>query len=149
MGIIVSAAMIAPNYHIRLIFIGEIKLKYIALVMILISVFGVTSTNAGGEFAHLGGALVGYFYAIAYRRGHDISTPINKLIDRIVNLFKRKPKMKVYRTKTTVKSDAEYNQDKAENNAAIDRILDKIKRSGYESLTKEEKKQLFDRSQKV
>lgn len=152
MGVIVSAAMAAPNYPVRLFLLGEFKLKYMAVVMVLVSMLGVTSDNAGGEFAHLGGAFVGYLYAVSLRRGKDLSRPVSKLIDKLTNLFRRKPKVKVYKDNRKyhyAKSDAEYNQEKAANNAAIDKILDKIKRSGYESLTAEEKRQLFDRSRNL
>ena len=152
MGVIVSAAMAAPNYPVRLFLLGEFKLKYMAVVMVLVSMLGVTSDNAGGEFAHLGGAFVGYLYAVSLRRGKDLSRPVSKLIDKLANLFRRKPKVKVYKDNRKyhyAKSDAEYNQEKAANNAAIDKILDKIKRSGYESLTTEEKRQLFDRSRNL
>ena len=77
---------------------------------------------------------------------------MSKLIDKLTNLFRRKPKVKVYKDNRKyhyAKSDAEYNQEKAANNAAIDKILDKIKRSGYGSLTAEEKRQLFDRSRNL
>ncbi len=153
MGVIVSAAMAAPNYPVRLFLFGELKLKYMAIVMVVISMLGVTSGNAGGEFAHLGGAAIGYLYATGLRRGKDMSRPVSKLMDKLANLFRRRPKVKVYKDNRSkyhyAKSDAEYNQEKAANNAAIDKILDKIKRSGYASLTAEEKRQLFDRSKNL
>ena len=69
-----------------------------------------------------------------------------------MNLFNRKPKIKVHKNKkqtdTRSKSDAEYNREKRANEAAIDAILDKIKQRGYESLSADEKRELFDRSKR-
>lgn len=145
MAIIVATAFQAPNMEMRFILIGAIKLKYIAIVAVLISFFGITSSNAGGELAHLGGALYGYFFVVSLRRGKDHTKSFNKLMDRLSNLFKPR-KLKVKHTATSGKkmSDAEYNKTKANNMAEIDRILDKIKTSGYGSLTSEEKRKLFE-----
>lgn len=145
MAIIVATAFQAPNMEMRFILIGAIKLKYIAIVAVLISFFGITSSNAGGELAHLGGALYGYFFVVSLRRGKDHTKSFNKLMDRLSNLFKPR-KLKVKHTATSGKkmSDAEYNMTKANNMAEIDRILDKIKTSGYGSLTSEEKRKLFE-----
>ena len=147
MAIIVATAFQAPNMEMRFILIGAIKLKYIAIVAVLISFFGITSSNAGGELAHLGGALYGYFFVVSLRRGKDHTKSFNKLMDRLSNLFKPR-KLKVKHTATSGKkmSDAEYNMTKANNMAEIDRILDKIKTSGYGSLTSEEKRKLFEQS---
>lgn len=154
LAICTAVATINPNYPIRFMFIGEIKLVWLAAGMILVSLFGITGSNAGGEFAHIGGAIFGYLYAAAWKRGNDWSVTLNKTIDTVVDLFKRKPKVKVSgsaarhsaSSASRVKSDAEYNKEKRRNSDAIDAILDKIKQRGYESLTAEEKRELFDRS---
>ena len=151
-AICIAAATLQPNYPIRLLLIGEIKLLWFAIGMVTISIFGITGNNAGGEFAHIGGAILGYLYAKAWLNGKDYSRPITAIINWFTNTFKRKPKMKVHKnprqTATRIKSDAEYNKEKKANEAAIDAILDKIKQRGYESLTVEEKRELFDRSKK-
>lgn len=151
-AICIAAATLLPNYTIRLMLIGEIKLAWLATGMVLISLFGITGNNAGGEFAHIGGAIIGYIYAKAWLNGKDYSRPITTIINWIVNSCKRKPKIKIHKnpkqTATRIKTDAEYNREKRTNEAAIDAILDKIKQRGYESLTSEEKKELFDRSKK-
>lgn len=151
-AICVAAATLQPHYSLRLMFIGEVKLVWLAIGMVAISVFGITGNNAGGEFAHIGGAILGYFYAKAWLRGKDYSRPVTSVINWFTNLFKRTPKMKVNQsgrqTATRMKTDAEYNKEKRANEAAIDAILDKIKQHGYESLTAEEKRELFDRSKK-
>ena len=151
-AICVAAATLQPNYPIRLMFIGEVKLIWVAIGMVAISVFGITGNNAGGEFAHIGGAIWGYFYAKAWMKGKDYSQLVTSVINWFTNTFKRTPKIKVKQggkqTASRVKTDAEYNKEKRANEAAIDAILDKIKQRGYESLTADEKRELFDRSKK-
>ena len=122
-----------------------VKLKYIAIAAVLISIFGITSNNAGGQLAHLGGALYGYLFVISLRRGKDYTKGFSKLMDGISDLFKPR-KLKIKRSKTSNRkmTDAEFNMDKAKRMKEIDRILDKIKSSGYGSLTSEEKKKLFE-----
>ena len=145
MAIIVASALQAPNLEMRFLLLGAVKLKYIAIAAILISFFGITSSNAGGELAHLGGALYGYFFVVSLRRGKDHTRSFNRLMDALHNLFQTK-KLKVKHNASSAKkmSDAEFNVRKAKNMAEIDRILDKIKTSGYGSLTSEEKRKLFE-----
>lgn len=145
MAIIVSTAMQAPNLEMRFLLLGNVKLKYIAIVAVLISLFSITSSNAGGQIAHLGGALYGYFFIVSLRRGSDTTRWISRLLDTVNNLFKPK-RLKVRKGGTYrpgKMSDAEYNVQKNRNMAEVDRILDKIKASGYGSLTEDEKNTLF------
>jgi membrane associated rhomboid family serine protease len=146
MAIIVAVAVNSPNYLIRLLFLGEVKLKWIAIAAVLISLLNMTSINAGGEIAHLGGAIAGYLFAVSHKKGKNITLWINQLLDKSVNLFRRKPKLKVTHQRPV--TDEEYNLRKKKENDNIDRILDKIKKGGYESLTKEEKQDLFKASRK-
>jgi len=150
MAIIVAAAMQSPNMELRMLFIGNIKLKYVAVIAVLASFFGITSNNAGGEIAHLGGALTGYFFVVSLRQGKDFTKWLNKLLDFFSDLFKpRKLKVKPNNKKGSSKmSDAEFNMNKARRMEEIDRILDKIKTSGYESLSSDEKKRLFEQGKK-
>jgi membrane associated rhomboid family serine protease len=148
LAITVGAAATAPNLEIRLMFIGNLKLKYLAIVIVGIDLLSVTSFNNGGHIAHLGGALAGFLFASSMKKGKDITKFINNFIDAIVNLFKPKPKMKVTYKSTAKNIDQDYNKKRNEERAKIDEILDKIKKSGYESLSKDEKKMLFDQSQK-
>ncbi|MDX9748736.1 MAG: rhomboid family intramembrane serine protease [Paludibacter sp.] len=144
MAIIVATAMQAPNMELRFFLLGNVKLKYIALVAVLISLFSITSSNAGGEIAHLGGALYGYIFIVSLRRGKDLTRRTSRLIDSLTTLFKpRKLKVKKGGGQRTKMTDAEYNMHKAKSMAEIDRILDKVKASGYSSLTEEEKNTLF------
>lgn len=145
MAIIVASAAQSPNMEMQLLFIGSVKLKYIALVAVLTSFFGITSSNGGGQLAHLGGALAGYYFVVSLRQGRDLTKGINWLLNFLANISTtRKLKVKPNKSRTTPMSDAEFNVNKVRKIANIDRILDKIKTSGYESLTAEEKKRLFE-----
>lgn len=147
MAIIVAVATYSPNYDVSLFLLGRVKLKYIAIITFLISLLSVTGENAGGELAHVGGALLGFWFARRIRAGRDITKQFNLLIDKAVALFERKPrKFKV--TQASPRTDKEYRKEKRENEEELNRILDKIKRSGYGSLSGDEKKTLFDRSNK-
>lgn len=146
-AIIVAAATHMPDYRVHLFLIGPVKLKYIALVYVILSFFGLRGLNAGGEFAHLGGALMGFVFIKRLKAGSDLSLPILKVMDWVENLFKPKPKMHVsYRNKErpfqNPKNASSVDQ------SVIDRILDKIHESGYEKLTAEEKSILFKASKK-
>lgn len=146
MAIITAVAFHAPNMEMQMLFIGRIKLKWIAIIFILTSFFGITSNNAGGELAHLGGALAGYLFVVSLRKGRDLTKGLNRIFDGITNLLKGR-KLRVVKNRKEPKrkmNDAEYNMHKAKSMEEIDRILDKIKTSGYESLTAEEKRKLFE-----
>lgn len=146
-AIIVAAAALVPNYSMNLMFIGEVKLIYVAAAVIFIDVLDVASyANIGGNMAHLGGALFGYCYIILYKRGTDLTKPLLAFSDRISGLFSGKPTMKVVHSRPM--TDEAYNTQKVANQQQVDAILDKISRSGYESLTKAEKEILFKASKK-
>jgi len=145
MAIIVASAVQSPKLELRFLLLGSIKLQYIAIAVVLISFLGITSSNAGGEIAHLGGALFGYLFVVSLRGGKDISAWLNKSIDAVMGIF-RPRKMKIRPNKSNVKmNDAEFNVYKKKQEAEIDRILEKIKKSGYESLSTEEKNRLFNK----
>lgn len=146
-AILFAAAVYRPNLEIR-VFFFPVKIIYVAIVIFILDFAALGSpSNPGGHIAHIGGALVGYLFARQYLKGKDITRWINNIIDFVVNLFNRKPgRMKVKYTRP--KTDKEYNRDKHQNDQEIDRILDKIKESGYSGLSGEEKKRLFDASKK-
>ncbi len=149
MAIIVATAMQAPNMELRFLLLGNVKLKFIALVAVLISFFSITSSNAGGEIAHLGGALYGYFFVVSLRRGNDTTRWLSRLIDAISNAFKpRSMRVKKGAGQRSKMTDAEFNMQKARNMEEVDRILDKIKASGYGSLSENEKTTLFQQRKK-
>jgi hypothetical protein len=148
-AIIVATATLIPHVNMNMMFIGPVKLIYVALFVIFIDVLNVASyDNIGGNIAHLGGALMGYIFIVQYKRGVDFSKGINRLFDWIAGFIslKRKSKMKVAYKRTV--SDEEYNYNKKVEQENIDRILDKISKSGYDSLSKNEKELLFKASGK-
>lgn len=150
LAIVVATAYREPNYPIRLFLFGTVRLKYLALIVIVLDLLFITSNNAGGHIAHLGGALAGLWFASSLSKGTDITAWINKIADAVISLFSfkpRKPKMKIHYG-TDRQKDYNYNARKKAQSDEIDRILDKLKKSGYDSLTAEEKKSLFDASKR-
>ncbi|MCL1938289.1 MAG: rhomboid family intramembrane serine protease [Candidatus Azobacteroides sp.] len=144
MAIVFATAFFNKDFEINVLFLGNIKLIYIALFLLLLDFISIRE-NSGGHIAHIGGALMGYGFAKSYRKGKDLTAWINAAIDWIVNFFTQKRKKKrikmVYKRPET---DYEYNKRRSEQQAEIDRILDKIKKSGYNSLSDNEKKTLFN-----
>ena len=145
MAIVIATAAYVPNYSINMLFIGRIKIIYVALVIFVLTSAVDFSVNSGGKLAHIGGALFGYIYTISLKKGHDAGMWINKIIDFFATLFKPRKKLKV--TYKKPKTDYEYNRIKTDHQAKINMILDKISKGGYDSLTKEEKDALFNESQ--
>jgi len=146
MAIVVATAVYVPDYTVYLIFIGPVKIKWVALVIFLMTSLFDFSVNSGGKIAHIGGAIMGYLYSASYRSGKDITRGINRFFDSIATWFKPRPKMKVTYKKPM--NDYEYNKTKADHQEQINKILEKISKGGYDSLTKEEKEILFKESQK-
>lgn len=149
MAVLIAIAAYVPNFSVRLVLIGEVKLKYIALFYIVMDIISIPNGNAGGHLAHLGGAFFGFYFAYQLRNGKDITVGINRLLNYLSALFSGKRKMKVvYKKPGKTKSDMEYNAQKKANQEKIDEILDKISKSGYDSLSKDEKAILFDAGRK-
>lgn len=146
MAIVVSIAVYVPDYTVYLFLIGRIKIKYIALGIFILTSILDFSVNSGGKLAHIGGAIFGYIYTQSYRQGHDLGKGVNKIIDYFVTLLKPGKKLKITHRKTA--DDYEYNRNKTEHQTQINKILDKISKGGYDSLTKAEKELLFKESQK-
>lgn len=145
-AIVIAIAAYVPNHTVYLIFIGPVKIKYIGIIIFIVTSVLDFSTNTGGKIAHIGGAILGFVYTRQYRQGHDIGKWINRMIDQVVTFLKPRKKMKVTHKKPN--DDYEYNRKKAEEQEEINRILDKISKGGYESLTKNEKETLFKASNK-
>jgi membrane associated rhomboid family serine protease len=146
-AIMVFIAAYAPQTEIR-IFTFTIKIWHLALFLVLLDLVRLPgSGNAGGLLAHLGGAVFGYIYAIQLTRGRDIGSGFERLMDGVANIFKtrkQRPFKKVHRTRPVRKrAKNAVADDKNERQRQIDSILDKISRSGYDSLTKAEKDFLF------
>lgn len=150
MAIVMATAFYRPDVTINLLLLGRVKIIYIALAVFAIDFFSLSSgNNAGGHVAHIGGALVGYIFANRYKKGKDITLPISRFLDFVANLFKKrevKGKHKVVYKRP--ENDYDYNYRQKQRSKDIDAILDKLKKSGYNNLTEEEKRKLFDASKK-
>ncbi|QHT67812.1 rhomboid family intramembrane serine protease [Rhodocytophaga rosea] len=151
-AVVVGAATLMPNYTFFMLLLGPVRIKYIAAFFLVLSFVQLSGdNNAGGQLAHLGGALLGFIFIKQLKKGTDLGQPLTALAESIKKLFAKKPAMKVtYHKKESNRSTvSSYNQTTyTPNQDEIDAILDKISRSGYESLTKEEKQKLFRASQK-
>ncbi|MCB9184020.1 MAG: rhomboid family intramembrane serine protease [Flavobacteriales bacterium] len=148
MAVLVGIAAYRPEMEVSLILIGPVRLKWIALVLVAIDLVSVrTSGNSGGHLAHIGGALYGYLASMQLRKGNDWSLSFVNGLSRITSALtpKRGPRMRVEKpyTRSARQSDTAYNKSRNDQQARIDAILDKISRSGYDSLSKDEKDFLF------
>lgn len=150
MSVLVGIATRIPHMRIRLILIGSIKFWYIAAFLVVLDIIQIPFGNAGGHIAHLGGAVFGYFYSSQLAKGNDIASGFEKAITWFLRLFeapkKIKPTMRtVYKKEGPAESrPIKTKFSKTEKQQKIDGILDKISKSGYESLTKPEKDFLFN-----
>ena len=135
MAVIAAAATIAPNYTIGLMFIGPVRLKWLVLFYIVIDFLGIAGPNAGGEIAHLGGALFGFTYVKQLQKGND-------MIGAIAGIFKKRSKLKVASNNRDKSATAMPREDE------VDAILDKISKTGYDNLSEQEKETLFRASKK-
>jgi len=140
--IFLSAYM--PQREVK-IMIFSVKLWHIGIALVVIDILGLFSTNQGGSIAHLGGSLLGYLYATQLQKGADIGKGFEKMMDNISNLFKSKSPLKTVH-RNTKKTFAGHNKEgfnEFNKQKRIDLILDKIGKSGYESLSQDEKAFLF------
>lgn len=144
MAVLVAIATQSPNMEVRLFFLGNLKLWWIAAFLVVLDVIQIPVSNPGGHLAHLGGAGIGYLYITQLKKGNDIGSWLQSVTDWFAEFFQpntRKSKMKtVHKTTGKKKSAPASRTDKQKK---IDIILDKISKSGYDSLSKEEKDFLF------
>ncbi|MFV8226510.1 rhomboid family intramembrane serine protease [Christiangramia aquimixticola] len=150
MAVLVGIATHVPNMRVRLMLIGSIKFWYIAAFLVVLDVIQIPMGNAGGHFAHLGGAALGYFYTTQLQKGNDIGKWFENIVDSLASIFKPKEKKArmrtVHRTGNTTKSKTSSTSksvNKDNKQKRVDAILDKISKSGYDSLSKAEKDFLF------
>lgn len=153
LAVVVAAAVRSPQYRINLMFVGSVKLSTFALVVVAMSFLMLSGENAGGNFAHLGGAFAGWLVADMLNKGRDLTQVVNGPIDWVSSLIvrlrtPRKKKTKFTYTRGGRSADYEYNARKKADEAEVDRILEKVKNGGYASLSEEEKKRLFEASSK-
>ncbi len=146
MAVVVAIATYVPNYSVRLFLFGTVKIKYLAIAIILMTSLFDFSVNTGGKIAHIGGAVMGYLWAVNIKRGSDLGNWLTRLLDSLATWFRPGKKMKVSYKKPM--TDHEYNQARSDHKEQINKILEKISKGGYDSLTKKEKEILFKESQK-
>ncbi len=153
-SLLIGLATVFPNREVSLFLLLRIKFVWLAVITVGLSVISVTGNNGGGEVCHLGGALIGFIFGKLYQNGTDITKPVSSLLSFFEKLIKPQPKIKVsyssYRQEKTNTSKSNYPPQQPQKNAVtqqmIDAILDKLKVSGYTSLSKEEKRMLFEYS---
>ena len=142
LAITIAAATLVPDYPIQLLFIGRVALKWVAVVTLLLDLISISGSNAGGHLAHLGGALFGFIYVRQLRAGRDIGNWLSRIFDKLT--FRKIPVMQVKYSRG--KTDEDYLTVKKSKQERLDDILDKISKSGYGSLSKEEREFLFSQS---
>ena len=150
-----AAVTLAPDYRVMLLLLGEVRLKYIVLVMVLLDLLGIANMdNTGGHLAHIGGFLTGIFMMNQLRDGKDWSEPVNRFLDGIMGLFsaKKRPKPAIKRKMPPTgpaKGSSKSDREDLSMQERLDEILAKIKASGYDSLSPEEKEFLYETSKKL
>ncbi len=146
MAILVATATYSPNMVIRLLLIGNVKLWQFTAVVVLLDLIYIFAENTGGHIAHLAGAFFGFIYIKLLQNGTDLSTGITAIFNKVGSMTKKKetPFTKVHRNKpaATPRTQSKI-VTKDRTQQQIDEILDKISKSGYDSLTKDEKEFLF------
>ena len=153
-AVVVGAATLAPQTTFVLFLLGPVKIVYIAAFYVLLSFANSIGENAGGEIAHLGGAMLGFGYIFLLRKGWDLGIPIQKVGLFFENLGNRRaPKVSYRRASSTTTGNTKSEGAKQVNRESltqeeVDKILDKIADKGYDGLTKEEKRKLFEYSKK-
>lgn len=149
LAILIAVATYVPDLSLTFFLIGRVKLKYVAIVFVAIDVLSIPYGNAGGHIGHLGGAFWGFIYAFYLRKGSDFYKVFDNLNMPNFGGKTRQAKFDTYRhPDRRPKDDITYNTQKQANQEEIDRILDKISKAGYESLSKAEKEMLFKSSKK-
>jgi membrane associated rhomboid family serine protease len=146
-AVLVAIATLAPDYTIHLILFGPVRLKYVALFLVLLYLISIPDGNAGGNISHLGGAIFGFIYTSLLKKGSDIGLWLENLIDFIMKLFQPSQRIKIIH-KSPFSNSKDGTKPSQPRQEVIDSILDKISRSGYSSLSKEEKETLFKASKK-
>lgn len=154
LAVVTAAAVRSPEYRINLLFFGSVKLSTFAIITVCISVLMLSGNNAGGNFAHLGGAFGGYLFAMLLGKGIDVTDILCRPVDWFRSMIgklrspRRKKKKFTYSPGGKHGTDYEHNARKRAAEAEVDAILEKIKKGGYASLSEEEKKRLFNASSK-
>lgn len=150
-AVVVAAATLLPNYTFMLFILGPVKIKWIAAALVFISVAAINQKNTGGEITHIGGALLGFVFIKMMNLGRDMGRPVEVVLDWFSRVANPKSSMRVTHRQPVAATgragSAKGNATPVAGQEEIDLILDKISRSGYESLSKDEKQKLFRASQ--
>jgi membrane associated rhomboid family serine protease len=134
LAVMTAAAFRSPDYRLNLLLIGPVRLRWIAIITIVLAVIGTGGGNAGGEVAHIGGVIAGAWFGLMLRRGRDVTKIFSRMSER------RKAKKEQRRIK--VDKVASAMQSRRDDMSRLDELLDKIKQSGYKSLTHKERAEL-------
>jgi len=145
-AIVIAIAVYVPNHLIHFIFIGPVKIKWIAFVALLLSVINLSGDNAGGNFTHLGGALWGWIYMSQLMAGRNLTGRFDRMTDTFFSWFRPRRKLKI--KYNSPNRDYDYNRSRMSQQEEINHILDKIGKSGYDSLTFDEREILFKMGRK-
>ena len=156
LAVIVATAVYAPDYKIGLLFLGEVAIKWVAIVTVAIYLIGMETGNIAGNIAHIGGALVGAWFALRIKRGRDITRPLNAVLDAVVGIFNgRSFSWPAARRGNKAKPQQETTQQRQQpsrfdtvSEEELDRVLKKIKDAGYDALTDAERDMLFKASRR-
>lgn len=144
MAVLFAITFYKPRLELQFLLIGKMRLMYVSLAFVVLDLLMLPrGSNPGGHIAHLGGAIFGMVYASQLLKGRDMSRGFNRILDKIFSIFSRKPGRNVRVTHKRAEDDWQFRQRKADEQEELDRILEKIKKSGYDSLSKKEKEILF------
>lgn len=160
MAFAMAAATLSPDYSLRLLFIGDVKLKYIVLVLILLDLSRIVNAeNLGGYLSHIGGVIFGWIYIVMLRKGTDLTQPLQTLFEKIqkpLNSFEAPNRSTV--KKRVIQGQESKSFSFLQNPTSqtkeidfeerLDSILEKIKQKGYHNLEHEEKEFLNEASNK-
>jgi membrane associated rhomboid family serine protease len=148
MAILFATMTYQPFMDIRLALLGSVKLWHIAILYLVVDLIQLPLENTGGHLAHLGGALFGFVWIKFLQNGTDLTSGFNAIVNWFSNFFSSKkatPFKKVHRNPKPINvvKTASKIVTKDKTQQQIDEILDKISKSGYDSLTVDEKEFLF------
>jgi len=156
-AVVVAAATQSPDYRFNLLFLGPVKIVYLAGAYVLLSFLSITRDNPGGNLAHLGGALMGFVYMTQLQRGNDWARPVLRAQEFVAGLFRRRRPMRVsYQNPVAIYTGTNDSPTKTSRERPtlapqdeIDAILDKISKVGYQNLTKDERDKLNSASSRL
>lgn len=142
MAVFIFVCSYTPDQEVRLVFFN-VKLRYLGMAFVLLDIIQIPTGNAGGHLAHIGGAALGFFYVQQLRRGSDIGAPFEKFLTAFTSFFTKKKNLRTVYKANHKQAPLKKTKNTEVDQKRIDSILDKIGKSGYESLSKEEKDFLF------